>query len=162
MLPPGESGAFFSLMLGGGCAAMPAPPSSSGSLPDPHGVLGWGHPPPKAPPPHSVLHICQKVTLVMESQLHAVLGTLDHQEVPTGGSQSPQIHPLPHCPGRDRSWARAGQVFYWKFTDTRALSRVTAWRRGVREGGVRPQVLAAPPELLWEAPTEALLAGGQI
>lgn len=124
---------------------MPTPPPTSGSLPDPHGVLGWGHPPPKAPPLHSVLHICQKVTLVMESQLHAVLGTLDHQEVPTGGSQSPQIHPLPHCPGRDRSWARAGQVCYWKFTDTRALSRVTAWRGGGQGGwGTSPGAGSTP------------------
>ena len=52
-----------------------------------------------------------------------------------------------HLPG---DWATAGQVFYWRFTDTRAPSRVTAWRRRV-EAGVSPRCWQAPAPP-WEAP----------
>lgn len=78
-------------------------------------------------------------------------GPRDPQAVPEWVPEASESH----LPG---DWATAGQVFYWRSTDTRAPRRATAWRRR-RRGGSEPPDAGRPLPHPGKLPFEPFLRG---
>lgn len=122
--------------------ALPAltPPGGQPCLPPFPPLQGGSH----QKPPQS--HPAERAK---KSQLDAALGT--PRQCPNGVPEASESH----LPG---DWATAGQVFYWRSTDTRAPRRVTAWRRR-RRGGSEPPDAGRPPPHPGKLPFEPFLRG---